>query len=309
MSVTAGERDDLPGGGPQESRHRDHRPDEPACTPPSRSRRRLPIASAAGEGQWIDTSLFDSAVAMMGTLDPALPRHRAGRPRRARQCRTRRTSMPSTRPSPWPAAATSFSRWATTASSRNSATSLRPRRVGARSALRDERGARPPPRRARAVDRGGDAHTSRGARDGSMRSKPRACPAAPSTRSIGCSPLIRTRSTTRCGFDLPHALAGIVPRVKAPIEFSATPIHPRAGAAAARRAYGAGVAGAAGARGGCAGRAGERRRRRCASARAALVGPQRRRGRHASSIVVQDVVGVALEWRVFSRIARIRSFP
>jgi formyl-CoA transferase len=67
MSVT-GERDDLAGWRPAEGGHRDHRPHDGDV----RNRGHSGGARASrpyGEGQWIDTCLFDSAVAMMAVMN------------------------------------------------------------------------------------------------------------------------------------------------------------------------------------------------------------------------------------------------
>ena len=116
MSIT-GERDDLPGGGPQKA--------GVAITDLMTGMYAAVAIQAAlaerdrdGTGSWIDVSLFDSAVSMLSMMN--LNYLVSGTPPAARATRTR-TSCP-TRCSPAPTA-TSSSRWATTASSRNSAAS------------------------------------------------------------------------------------------------------------------------------------------------------------------------------------------
>ena len=83
MSVT-GERDDLPGGGPQKAGI--------AITDLMTGMFATVAIQAAlahrdrtGKGQWIDTCLFDSAVAMMAVMNHQLPRHRDAT-RTGRQC-------------------------------------------------------------------------------------------------------------------------------------------------------------------------------------------------------------------------------
>ena len=145
MSVT-GERDDLPGGGPQKVgvavadlftgmyatvailaalRHRD----------------------ATGEGQVIDMALLDTQVAMLANLGANYLV--TGRRRRGAPATRTRTSCP-TRCSRSPTATSSWP-WATTASSPTLLRRGRLPRTGARRTLRAQRRPRAPPRHAGAA--------------------------------------------------------------------------------------------------------------------------------------------------------------
>ena len=68
MSVT-GERDDLPGGGPQKAGHRNRRSHDRHVRQRPRSWRRSLIANGRGVGQYIDTACSTPQVAMMAAMD------------------------------------------------------------------------------------------------------------------------------------------------------------------------------------------------------------------------------------------------
>ena len=97
MSVT-GERDDLPGGGPQKAGI--------AITDLMTGMFATVAIQAAlahrdrtGEGQWIDTCLFDSAVAMMAVMNlnylvTGKPPGRAGNAHHGTSCRIRCSRAP-----------------------------------------------------------------------------------------------------------------------------------------------------------------------------------------------------------------------
>ncbi len=215
MSVT-GERDDLPGGGPQKAGI--------AITDLMTGMYATVAIQAAlahrersGEGQWIDTNLFDSAVAMMGTLDlNYLVTGRApGRAGNAHQNIV-----------PYQTFAVAdgylilavgndsqFAKFCDVASHAEWARDPRYATNAERVRRRDEL----VPLIAAA-----------------MRTRPqRAWLDALEAAGVPCGPinaLDRVFADPHAvdhalRFDLPHALAGIVPQVKAPIEFSATPIH------------------------------------------------------------------------------------
>ena len=186
MSVT-GERDDLPGGGPQKAGI--------AITDLMTGMYTTVAIQAAlahrdrtGQGQWIDTCLFDSAVAMMAVMN--LNYLVTGKPpARAGNAHQNIVPVPGVRLRRRPPDPRDRQRRPV----RQILRSGGPARVGSRRALREERRPRAQSRAPRAARRRGhaDAHAARVARRCSNRS---ASPAVRSTGSIRCS---RIRSSPR----------------------------------------------------------------------------------------------------------------
>jgi crotonobetainyl-CoA:carnitine CoA-transferase CaiB-like acyl-CoA transferase len=215
MSVT-GERDDLPGGGPQKAGI--------AITDLMTGMYATVAIQAAlahrersGEGQWIDTNLFDSAVAMMGTLDlNYLVTGRApGRAGNAHQNIV-----------PYQTFAVADGHLILAVG--NDSQFAKFCEVAGRAEwARDPRYAT----NAERVRRRDELVPLIAA---AMRARPqRAWLDALETAGVPCGPIntldqvfADPQAVHRAlRFDLPHALAGTVPQVKAPIEFSVTPIR------------------------------------------------------------------------------------
>ena len=220
MSVT-GERDDLPGGGPQKAGI--------AITDLMTGMYATVAIQAAlahrdrtGQGQWIDTCLFDSAVAMMAVmnLNYLVTGNAPGRAGNAHQnivpyqvfaCADGHVIL----------AVGNDSQFAKFCEAAGQVASGRrdPR-------YREERRARAPPRRARAADRRGDARRGPSAR-GSTRSRPLGVPCGPINRldQVFADPQLAARG-------LAHATC----RIRSPARAAGRHADPLFGHAAAMRA-------------------------------------------------------------------------
>ena len=217
MSVT-GERDDLPGGGPQKAGVAI----TDILTGMYASVAILAALSArdrSGQGQHVDCALLDSAVAMMSSMNMnfltsgQLP-GRAGNahqnivPYQVFECADGHLILAVGNDGQFVkfCAVAGMPAWATDARFAKNADRVRHRE-----------------------DAGADDRRRRCARarsaTGLTRSKPRRCLAARSTNSTRCSP-IRRCVARGLRFDLPHPLAGTVPLVGPPVKMSGTPLTP-----------------------------------------------------------------------------------
>ena len=214
MSVT-GERDDLPGGGPQKAGI--------AITDLMTGMYATVAIQAAlahrdrtGQGQWIDTCLFDSAVAMMAVMNlnylvTGTPPGRAGNahqnivPYQVFACADGHVIVAVGNDSQFAKFCEAAARpeWAADSRFAKNADRVRYRDVLV----------------PLIADSDEDAHA---AASGSRRSKPLGVPCGPINRldQVFADPQLVARGLR---MDLPHPLAGSVPQVGTPIRLSATP--------------------------------------------------------------------------------------
>ena len=216
MSVT-GERDDLPGGGPQKA--------GVAITDLMTGMYAAVAILAAlahrdrtGEGQWLDLALFDSAVAMMAVMGmnhlvAGVPPGRAGNahqnivPYQVFACADGHLILAVGNDG-------QFAKFCEVA--------------GHAEWARDDRYARNENRvrhRATLVPLVAEAIVQRTQRDWLAALEAVGVPSGPINRldQVFADPQLRSRGMK---FDMPHALAGVVPQVNAPVKMSGTPLVP-----------------------------------------------------------------------------------